>query len=184
MKPSSGSTYLDDNITQFNTIHCILFMLSKEAMLSTKITIFEKNCQIRASKNISGLVKVTVTSPVGLMKCFLNVEPWHLFKNYIEILRIIIYSSKKCKGISVTSLSLAQWLSKWCYAAYPLLSDSCNIFHDNANMWVSAPYLWIITLTLQLMWKCSIIVCLSERNATNWLSLLSVLESSGLNINF
>ena len=75
MKPSSGSAYLDDNITQFNTIHCILCMLSKESMLSTKITIFEKNCQIRASKNISGLVKVMVTSPVGLMKCFLNVEP-------------------------------------------------------------------------------------------------------------
>ena len=78
MKPSSGSAYLDDDKTQFNTIHCILFMLSKEAMLSTKITIFERNCQIRASKNISGLVKVTVTSPVGLMKCFLNVEPWYL----------------------------------------------------------------------------------------------------------
>ena len=77
MKPSFGSAYLDDNITQFNTIHCILFMLSKEAMLSTKITIFEKNCQIRASKNISGLVKVTVTSPAGLMKFFLNVEPCH-----------------------------------------------------------------------------------------------------------
>ena len=30
---------------------------------------------IRASKNISGLVKVPVTSPAGLMKCFLNVEP-------------------------------------------------------------------------------------------------------------
>ena len=29
---------------------------------------------IRASKNISGLVKVTVTSPAGLMKFFLNVE--------------------------------------------------------------------------------------------------------------
>ena len=31
---------------------------------------------IRASKNISGLVKVAVTSPAGLMKFFLNVEPW------------------------------------------------------------------------------------------------------------
>ena len=30
---------------------------------------------IRASKNISGLVKVWVTSPAGLMKFFLNVEP-------------------------------------------------------------------------------------------------------------
>ena len=75
MKPSFGSAYLDDNITQFNTIHCTLFMLSKESMLSTKITILEKKCQIRASKYISGLAKVTVTSPVGLMKCFLNVEP-------------------------------------------------------------------------------------------------------------
>ena len=32
----------------------------------------------RASKNISGLVKVMVTSPAGLMKFFLNVEPWTL----------------------------------------------------------------------------------------------------------
>ena len=31
---------------------------------------------IRASKNISGLVKVSVTSLAGLMKFFLNVEPW------------------------------------------------------------------------------------------------------------
>ena len=30
---------------------------------------------IRASKNISGLVKVSVTSPAGLMNFFLNVEP-------------------------------------------------------------------------------------------------------------
>ena len=30
---------------------------------------------IRVSKNISGLVKVAVTSPAGLMKFFLNVEP-------------------------------------------------------------------------------------------------------------
>ena len=32
---------------------------------------------IRTSKNILGLVKVRVTlSPVGLVKFFLNVEPW------------------------------------------------------------------------------------------------------------
>ena len=30
---------------------------------------------IRASKTISGLVKVSVTSPAGLMKFFLNVKP-------------------------------------------------------------------------------------------------------------
>ena len=33
------------------------------------ITIF------RANKNVSGLVKVKVTSPAGLMNIFLNVEP-------------------------------------------------------------------------------------------------------------
>ena len=32
---------------------------------------------IRASIHISGLVKVTVTSPAGLVKFFLNVEPCH-----------------------------------------------------------------------------------------------------------
>ena len=35
---------------------------------------------IRASKNTSGLVKILVTSPAGLMKFFLNVEPW-VYKN-------------------------------------------------------------------------------------------------------
>ena len=30
---------------------------------------------IKSSKKISGLVKVSVTSPAGLMKFFLNVEP-------------------------------------------------------------------------------------------------------------
>ena len=30
---------------------------------------------IRASQNISGLLKVSVTSPAGLIKFFLNVEP-------------------------------------------------------------------------------------------------------------
>ena len=76
MKPSFGYAYLDDNITQFNTIHCILFMLSTEAMLSTEVTLWKKIViNIRASKIISGLVKVTVTSPAGLMNFFLNVEP-------------------------------------------------------------------------------------------------------------
>ena len=39
MKPSFGSAYLDDNITQFNMIYCILFMLSAEALISTEDTI-------------------------------------------------------------------------------------------------------------------------------------------------
>ena len=77
MKPTFGSAYLNDNLTQFNKIHCILFMLSTEAMISTEVTKYFKRVFIntRASKNISGLVKVSVTSPAGLMKFFLNVEP-------------------------------------------------------------------------------------------------------------
>ena len=34
---------------------------------------------IRASIHISGLVKVTVASPAGLVKFFLNVEPWRVY---------------------------------------------------------------------------------------------------------
>ena len=75
MKPTFGSAYLDDNLTQFTTIHCILFMLSTEAMISTGHYLKRVVINIRASNNISGLVKVLVTSPAGLMKFFLNVEP-------------------------------------------------------------------------------------------------------------
>ena len=63
------------NLPQFTTIYCIFFMLSTEAMVSTEVTISRVVINIRASKNISGLVKVSVTSPAGLMKFFLNVEP-------------------------------------------------------------------------------------------------------------
>ena len=76
MKPSFGSAFLDDNITQFTTIHYILFMLSTEAMISKRGHYLKRVViNIRASKNISGLVKFLVTSPAGLMKFFLNVEP-------------------------------------------------------------------------------------------------------------
>ena len=75
MKPTFGSAYLDDNLTQFTTIHCILFMLSTEAMISTGHYLKRVVINIRASNNISGLVKVSVTSPAGLIKFFLNVEP-------------------------------------------------------------------------------------------------------------
>ena len=40
---------------------------------------------IRASKNISGLVKFSVTSPAGLMKFFLNVEPCNLINFWSTI---------------------------------------------------------------------------------------------------
>ena len=76
MKSSFGSAFLDDNITQFTTIHCILFMLSTEAMISKEVDYLKRVViNIRASKNILGLVKFSVTSPAGLMKFFLNVEP-------------------------------------------------------------------------------------------------------------
>ena len=75
MKPTYGSAYLDDNLTHFTTIHCILFMLSTEAMISTGHYLKRVVINIRASKNISGLVKVSVTSPAGLIKFFLMLSP-------------------------------------------------------------------------------------------------------------
>ena len=47
-------------------------MLSTEAMISTEVTEHLRRVviNIRASKNISGLVKVLVTSPAGLKKFF------------------------------------------------------------------------------------------------------------------
>ena len=42
MKPSFGSAYMDDNITQFTTIYYILFMLSTEAMISKEVTIWKE----------------------------------------------------------------------------------------------------------------------------------------------
>ena len=53
-------------------------MKSTEVMISTEVTIkYLKRVviNIRASKNISGLVKVLVTSPAGLMKFFLRLSP-------------------------------------------------------------------------------------------------------------
>ena len=50
-------------------------MLSTEAMISTGHYLKRVVINIRASNNISGLVQVSVTSPAGLIKFFLNVEP-------------------------------------------------------------------------------------------------------------
>ena len=75
MKPTFGSAYLDDNLTQFTTIHCILFMLYNIYNICRGHYLKRVVIDIRASKNISGLVKVPVTSPAGLTKFFLNVEP-------------------------------------------------------------------------------------------------------------
>ena len=45
--------------------------------IETKITeiSFSLSSTFSASKNISGIVKVTVTSPAGLVRFFLDVEP-------------------------------------------------------------------------------------------------------------
>ena len=74
MKPSFGSAYLDDNKTliQHNTLHSF-HVINLGYGVGHYLKIFIIN--IRASKNISGLVNVTVTSPAGLVKFFLNVEP-------------------------------------------------------------------------------------------------------------
>ena len=70
MKPSIGSAYLDDiNSIYHNTLYS--FHIVNRGHYLKRFVI-----DIRASKNISGLIKVTVTSPAGLMKFFLNVEHW------------------------------------------------------------------------------------------------------------
>ena len=51
---------------------------------------------IRASKNISGLVKDSVTSPPGLMKIFLNVEPCKSFFTTLD-LKASVFSEKQTK---------------------------------------------------------------------------------------
>ena len=72
MKPTFGSACLDGDLTQFTfSFHVINrgYDINRGHYLKRVVI------NIRASKNISGLVKVSVTSPAGLMKYFLNVEP-------------------------------------------------------------------------------------------------------------
>ena len=75
MKPSFGSDYLDDNITQFTKIHYSFLVIKKGYDINRGHYLKRVVINIRASKNISGLVKVLLTSPAGLMKFFLSVEP-------------------------------------------------------------------------------------------------------------
>ena len=77
MKPTFGSAYLDDNLPQFkyhNTLYSFHF-INRGYDINRGHCLRRVVINIRASKNISGLVKVSVTSPAGLMKFFLNVEP-------------------------------------------------------------------------------------------------------------
>ena len=104
MKPTFGSAYLDDNLTQFTTIHCILFMLT-EAMISTGHYLKRVVINIRASNNISGLVKVSVTSPAGLIKFFLNVE----LCIFLSILYICRSVADICTGLDGPQKDQVVW---------------------------------------------------------------------------
>ena len=75
MKPTFGSAYLDDDITQFTTIHYSFHVINRGYDINRGHYLKRVVINIRVSKNISGLVKVPVTSPAGLVKFFLNVEP-------------------------------------------------------------------------------------------------------------
>ena len=94
MKPSFGSDYLDDNITQYTKIHCILFNRGYDinrGHYSKRVVI-----NIRACKNISGLVKISVTSPAGLMTFFLNVEPCQYDSHDIVFRIVCLISIIRC----------------------------------------------------------------------------------------
>ena len=77
MKPSFDSAYLDDNIlvTQFTKIHYSFHVINRGYVINKGNYLKRFVIDIRVSKNISGLAKVLVTSPAGLMYFFLNVEP-------------------------------------------------------------------------------------------------------------
>ena len=79
MKPSFGSAFLDDNITEFTTIHYSFHVIKRGYDIKRCHYLKRVVINNRASKNISGLVKFSVTSPAGLMKFFLNVEPWYVY---------------------------------------------------------------------------------------------------------
>ena len=75
MKPSFGSAFLDDNITKFTSIHYSFHVINRGYDIKRGHYLKRVVINIRASKNIAGLVTFLVTSPAGLMKFFLNVKP-------------------------------------------------------------------------------------------------------------
>ena len=71
MKPSFGSDYLDDNITQFTTDTLYSFnFINRGYDINRGHYLKRVVINIKASKNISGLVKVSVTSPAGAYEFF------------------------------------------------------------------------------------------------------------------
>ena len=115
MKPSFGSVYLDDNKTliQHNTLHSF-HVINWGYGVGHYLKIFIIN--IWASKNISGLVNFTVTSPAGLVKFFLNVEPcWVTIYSteYPEYtMNILKYTSRRNTGYNL------QHRIPWIYNEY------------------------------------------------------------------
>ena len=103
---------------------------------------------IRASKTISGLVKVSVTSPAGLMKFFLNVEPW----SYRHAVWNSIRRETQYDGTSTHVLS-ARWRS----------FASVNFVNVCLNHWFCSPVLLLI-------------VVIELRNGTTLVSNMNVIK--------
>ena len=62
MKPSFGSAFLDDNIIQFTTIHYSFHVINRGYDIKRGHYLKRVVINIRASKNILGLVKFSETS--------------------------------------------------------------------------------------------------------------------------
>ena len=83
MTPSFGSAFLDD-ITEF-TMYTVFFfhVINKGYDIKRGHYLKTVVINIRARQNILGLVKFSITSPAGLMKFFLNVEPCPVSKSWL-----------------------------------------------------------------------------------------------------
>ena len=87
---------------------------------------------IRASKNNSGLVKVSVTSPAGLMKFFLNVEPWCCILYIADASGrsiALIFHMQHSHTISLTNSCLNNSLKEQCCLKYLIIQSSSFVHH-------------------------------------------------------
>ena len=75
MKPSFGSAYLDDYISIYHNTLYSFHVINRGYDINRGHYLKRVFINIRASKNISGLVKVSVTSPAGHMKFLLMLSP-------------------------------------------------------------------------------------------------------------
>ena len=127
MKPSFGSAYLDDNITQFNTIHCTysFHVINKGYLINRGHYLKKIVINIRASKNISGLVSnfFLMSSPDICFLYFFSYLPfirvcfdkgvlcffftaWFLEENFIHIIKPNVWSERYMKLKMVISDSM------------------------------------------------------------------------------